>query len=375
MEDPYPFLTECRMLAEEAEAHPQEVDPNAPVDARLPSLDLFTGIGGNVLALKSGLRPVALCEIEPGAREILKTNMDRGNLERVRIYHDVKQIHEDAYLTADPPVALVASSPCQDLSCAGNRVGIEGERSKLFFEIPRILDEFPSIKLVFLENSSNIRTCGLETVLETLESRGFTCAWGCQFHAKDIGAPHGRKRFFLLGIRGGFTALEIPLMKAPPDEFARYDRVARLVPRGTPAAVRSYTARMARIGNATCPQQVCWAWNSLKGYLLFGQRGDIGRVKPPRPCPDQHLVFECTDGSGELVKPLWPTPVYSQNHGRPAQQYWGRYIQMLSNALFRESGTLAAYSIDCVVEAAKQWVPNPHFHETIMGFPRNWTSI
>ena len=71
----------------------------------------------------------------------------------------------------------------------------------LFYKILRILDECPTIRVVFLENVANIVKCGLKEVIDELAKRGFNIHWTMR-SAGQYGAPHVRMRWFCLGIRG-----------------------------------------------------------------------------------------------------------------------------------------------------------------------------
>jgi DNA (cytosine-5)-methyltransferase 1 len=86
--------------------------------------------------------------------------------------------------------------PCQDISTAGDGVGLEGKRSGLFFEIMRLAEEVGPT-FIFLENVPAIRTRGLDQVGKELANRGYDCRW-CSLSAQEIGAPHIRKRWFCL---------------------------------------------------------------------------------------------------------------------------------------------------------------------------------
>jgi hypothetical protein len=94
--------------------------------------------------------------------------------------------------------------PCQDISLSGLQRGISGgERSGLFFEIIRLIDETPSIQYVFLENVSNITKCGMKEVVDELVfSRGWSIQWTMK-SAAAAGAPHMRNRWFCLGVKPG----------------------------------------------------------------------------------------------------------------------------------------------------------------------------
>ena len=103
-------------------------------------LSLFSGAGGLDLGLeRAGMEVVALCEIEPKARAVL-----RHHWPDTPIYNDVQEVTRER-LTADGvarPDIVAGGSPCQDLSVAGRRAGLSGGRSGLFWEQVRIADEY-----------------------------------------------------------------------------------------------------------------------------------------------------------------------------------------------------------------------------------------
>ena len=86
---------------------------------------LFDGIGGGLLAARhAGVTPVWASEIEPFPCSVT-----------ARHFPDVKQLGDITQIDPDEmvPVDIVcAGSPCQDLSIAGKRKGLDGERSGLF---------------------------------------------------------------------------------------------------------------------------------------------------------------------------------------------------------------------------------------------------
>jgi DNA (cytosine-5)-methyltransferase 1 len=86
--------------------------------------------------------------------------------------------------------------PCQDISAAGNGIGLEGKRSGLFFEIVRLAKEI-NPTFVFLENVPAIRTRGLRKILREFANLGYACRW-TRISAGEVGACHLRKRWFLL---------------------------------------------------------------------------------------------------------------------------------------------------------------------------------
>lgn len=177
---------------------------------------LFIGIGGLDLALEHfGHRVIWQAESDGYARAVLAKHW-RG----VRCFEDVREI--DA--TSPPPDIICGGFPCQDISNAGKRVGIDGERSGLWSEFARIIRELRP-RLVFVENVAALTVRGLDRVLGDLASLGFDAEWDV-LRAADVGAPHLRARIFILayaqrdairveswrlgGARGAGTALSGP---------------------------------------------------------------------------------------------------------------------------------------------------------------------
>jgi DNA (cytosine-5)-methyltransferase 1 len=156
-------------------------------------LDLFTGIGGITLALRGYVTPVAYCEIEPYCQSVLLQRMSEGNLPKAPIWDDVRTLPASELPRID---IIYGGSPCQDLSVAGRKAGLDGERSGLFFEIVRLAEELRPTFL-FLENVPGIRTRGLDRVLQELTKARYDCRW-TMLSAAEVGALHRRERWFLL---------------------------------------------------------------------------------------------------------------------------------------------------------------------------------
>lgn len=159
-------------------------------------LDLFCGAaGGWSLGMdRAGFETVAACEIDPWRRATFGNNHPGAKL-----YDDVVSLTA-AKLVSDlgrlPPV-IVGSPPCQDASAANSGgKGIEGERTGLFFEGIRLVDECRPRWCAF-ENSPFLRTRGYDRIAYELEAikyapEPFVVA------ASDLGAPHGRKRVWII---------------------------------------------------------------------------------------------------------------------------------------------------------------------------------
>ena len=95
---------------------------------------LFDGSGAFPLAaLNTGIFPVWAREVEPFP--ILVT---RRHLPMVTHLGDITQIDGSKI---EPVDVVTFGSPCQDLSVAGNRAGLNGDRSGLFYEAVRVIKE------------------------------------------------------------------------------------------------------------------------------------------------------------------------------------------------------------------------------------------
>lgn len=154
-------------------------------------IELFAGIGGFRLGLEPlGWKCVWANEIDPYACKVYRKNF--GD----------KELYEGDIKDVDPKIIpefdmLTAGFPCQDISNAGKREGIqEGNRSGLWFEIVRIIRS-RSPRWVFLENVAALTNRGLDIVLRDLSESGYNAQWDC-IPASAVGAPHRRDRVWII---------------------------------------------------------------------------------------------------------------------------------------------------------------------------------
>lgn len=89
---------------------------------------------------------------------------------------------------------IAAGFPCQDISNAGQRAGIEGARSGLWSYVGDAVRVLRPQHLV-LENVSALLVRGLDRVAADLAAIGYDLRWTC-VRASDVGAPHRRERWF-----------------------------------------------------------------------------------------------------------------------------------------------------------------------------------
>lgn len=165
-------------------------------------LDLFSGIGGFSLGLeRAGMKTVAFCEIEPFCRAVL-----RKHWPEVPCYDDVRELTADALCRdgiADIEV-ICGGFPCQDVSLAGKRAGIAGERTGLWQEYRRLIGELRP-RYVLAENVPGILSAGAGDVLRDLAALGYDALWEC-IPASAVGAPHRRDRWWLVAHANGRNA-------------------------------------------------------------------------------------------------------------------------------------------------------------------------
>ena len=158
-------------------------------------LHLFAGAGGGILGGQLlGHTTVCAVEIEPYCREVLLQRQRDGMLPKFPIWEDVKTFDGRPWRGL---VDIVCGGfPCQDISCAGKGAGLAGARSGLWSEFARIIGEVRP-RYAFVENSPMLTSRGLGRVLGDLSEMGYDAAW-CVLGAADVGAPHLRKRIWIL---------------------------------------------------------------------------------------------------------------------------------------------------------------------------------
>ncbi|WP_019500870.1 DNA cytosine methyltransferase [Pseudanabaena sp. PCC 6802] len=137
-------------------------------------LDLFSGIGGVSLAAQSlGIETAQFVEINPYCCHVL-----RKNFPTIPIHRDIRTFH------AKPNQfdLITGGSPCQDLSLAGKRAGITGDRSGLWFEMLRVIEEAKPRFVIWENVKGAFYTGGLTKVLHGL------CQLGYRFDVEILSA-------------------------------------------------------------------------------------------------------------------------------------------------------------------------------------------
>lgn len=176
-------------------------------------LHLFAGGGGGILAdLQLGHRIVGAVEWEAAAQQVLKARVEDGSLPPFPIFGDIDNFLAGGYAAAYRGVAdaVVGGPPCQPFSVAGKRESHADERDRVpaFLEVVRLVGP----RWVMLENVPGLLTAHgrdgrpyLSGVFGALAGMGFDARWGV-LGADDAGAPHKRKRLWIVGRRVGDAA-------------------------------------------------------------------------------------------------------------------------------------------------------------------------
>ena len=194
---------------------------------------LFDGSGGFPLAaIFCGIKPIWSSEVEP-----FPIRVTQKNLPQVKHLGDIKDINGSEI---EPVDIITFGSPCQDLSIAGKRAGLEGEKSNLFYEAIRVIKEmrcktngkYPRYLLwenvpgAFSSNKGEDFRCVLEEITRIKDSTvklsrpskwqsageilgdNFSLAWRV-LDAKYFGVPQRRRRIFLVADLDGGSSREI----------------------------------------------------------------------------------------------------------------------------------------------------------------------
>ena len=162
---------------------------------------LFSGIGGLELGLeRAGLGPVRWqCEIDPFCRSVLQKHWPT-----VERFHDVTQPRRY------PKVDIICGGfPCQDVSSAGKRRGIGGARSGLWRHFASVVRQVKP-RVVVVENVASGKAAWLPTVRRDLHLLGYDST-AYALSAADVGAPHRRRRLFVVAYAYRHSKSALPL--------------------------------------------------------------------------------------------------------------------------------------------------------------------
>lgn len=265
----------------------EQVQPENHVDTtetnRQPThISLCSGYGGIDLGLKRvlpDLRTVAYAEIEAFACELLLSRMEAGQLDAAPIWSNLKSFPWGAF--SDRVDILSGGYPCQPFSAAGRRLGIEDERHLW----PYIADGIRILRprICFFENVEGHISLGLREVIEELEGLGYRATWGI-FSAAEVGAPHQRKRVFILanrnneGLEGDISRLSFSRRREMPNRPVAGSR-------GSSGAWELADSNSSRSGEDWQSSEP-WATGSEQPSCVEG-RGNAGEIRERQAWPSR----------------------------------------------------------------------------------------
>jgi len=320
---------------------------------------LFSGIGGLDLAAEAafGGRVVWHCEIERHPQRVLRRRWPDAAL-----HEDVRTLTS---ATAEPIDVLTGGFPCQDLSLAGKRAGLDGARSGLYGEMLRIADELRPDWVVF-ENVPPLLKYRARVEAD-LERMGYGSVWQvCE--ASDVGAPHRRQRVFVVARRGMCAHVMLPRPSAQRDLFApafvgseRNDQ-----PWATPTAAQfggtaeMHIARKIRAGMTPVVtdlrlQAMAHDTSARWPTPIANDRKWTG-LEPSWATRSDRLAVAAQKAAGN-----WPTPLsrdWKDSGHEPSAQA-------------RQSPCLPASVV--MADNEPSGVLNPTWVELLMGLPPRWT--
>ena len=188
----------------------------------MKAISLFSGVGGFDIGFeRAGIETVLQAEQDPWCLEVLARHWPQT--ERVT---DVRDVLRDTVRTeraggterdsigaesgggddgegrrgTDGIDLIYGGSPCQDVSVAGKRAGLGGERSGLWFEFERILSELRP-RWAVIENVPGLLSSNkgrdFAVILDGLEDLGYSVGWAV-LDAQNFGVPQRRRRVFVV---------------------------------------------------------------------------------------------------------------------------------------------------------------------------------
>ena len=257
---------------------------NVDITQELPTVISFcSGYGG----IERGLdligfehRVIAYVEIEAYAIANLVNKMEAGLLPSAPIYTNLKTF--PAHLFRDKVSLITGGYPCQPFSAAGQRKGTDDPRH-LWPYIRRHIEAIRPVQC-FFENVEGHISLGLSSVVSDLEQDGYSTTWGI-FSAREVGAPHQRKRVYILAnaigkrCRGGShesTGWEMEIKRPSslhlhkwPDRPDKFQQNRQIKAGHQPIFSREIDGcadrvdRIRLLGNGVVPQTAGKAWATL----------------------------------------------------------------------------------------------------------------
>ena len=333
-------------------------------------ISLFAGVGGFDLGMeRAGHECVAMVEYDKQAAGVLAHRFPG-----VPLFCDVRQVSANDLPDAD---FLTYGFPCQDLSMAGKREGLDGDRSGLFFEATRIIRGLRKrgLQLALAENVAGLLSADdggalARCVRELLDCGARDVGWRT-LDSQYFGVAQRRRRVFLIASFGGGGVDEILALTegvrghpAPRREAGK--RVAPTVTGGAP---------FSRTGNERVESEaiICRAGDQANAEICegfaptlncnSGQRGPLV-FQPPVVCG----TLDCSDGENAgATSDMRPCVAIHENQRGELRE--ASVAPTLANAGGKPGQEYPAARVGLSVRRL-----TPRECERLQGFPDDWTS-
>jgi site-specific DNA-cytosine methylase len=246
-------------------------------------LSLFSGAGGGLLGtMLLGFRPIGYVEWDDYCQRVLAARIRDGILPDAPILGDIKTFIDSgcAELYRGVTDVITAGFPCQPFSVAGKQKGADDERN--MWPSTAIVIGIVKPRFVLLENVPGVRTY-LPVVVRDLRRLGYEVSRPLILGADDVGAPHRRKRIWIMAHTGEVGA----------GDFAREIRAdrGRGIGRDEPALRQTHWENGAdRVDAASGLEEM--AKSVFTGSSSIGREIHIGPDSGPADsaCPSGHVA-------------------------------------------------------------------------------------
>ena len=183
-------------------------------------IDLFAGIGGFRSGLeKAGHQCIGYIEWDKFARQSYEAIYDTDGEFTA---HDIQEVKGEQLPNAE---LWTFGSPCTNISIAGNRIGIRGDASRMFFEVIRLLKERIKYQktlptYLIMENVKNLLSSNqgrdFAEVIYQMDKVGYDIEWNI-FDSAEV-VPQHRERIYIIGhLRKGCIRQVFPIQRQGSD--------------------------------------------------------------------------------------------------------------------------------------------------------------
>jgi len=305
----------------------------------------FTGVGGFDLGMPPEWECVGHSEIDKYANMVL-----RYRFRDVKNYGDAEKIDWKEVPDFD---MLVGGTPCQDLSVAGKRAGLNGSRSRLFFEFVRSLREKKPRYFIWENVKGALSSNGgwdFARVLLEFSEAGYSVWWQV-LDATWFGIPQHRERVFVVGSLGREPPLEVLF------EPSHHRTTTRIQGQSVNTIKRRYYG-----AHATGSYVVESEFNAQKINVIHNSTSQIKRIYGiDGVAPTLHRYTSGHQDVKIAIPVLTPSRIEKRQNGRR----------------FKENGepsfTITRQDRNGIFDGKIIRTLTPLECERLMGWPDNWT--